>query len=144
METSRIFGLLCSGTAICCFLIAIAHRIKLCLSRSVSCSRLIGGRGHKSGRGIENFARAPIQKPPYLNPAYAPVHSNKINLLCTLIPVGVLQVVLWGWRTLKHCWMILAFLFKSAPLLAPKRSLLPHMYVGRKLSLYSTMVIQCT
>ena len=45
METSTTFGLLCLylGTVICCFLIAIAHRIELYSSESASCLHLSEG-----------------------------------------------------------------------------------------------------
>lgn len=49
----------------------VQHDIKSC---GTNVWAFIGGRGDKSGRGIENFAHTPIHypHPPHLNPAYAP------------------------------------------------------------------------
>ena len=72
METSRIFGLLClcSGTAICYFLITIAHRIELYSSRSVSARILSVGVVIKVGvaskllraRSTRAYAETPLSE----------------------------------------------------------------------------------
>ena len=68
-----IFDLLCvcSGTVVCCFLIALAHRIELYSSEAV----FISEHGNISGHNIEKFARActclHVYRTPYLNPIYS-------------------------------------------------------------------------
>ena len=51
----------------------------------------IGGCGHKSGSGIENFACMPKQKPPYLNPVYAP---GAIGFVCQYLSVVVTKIAI--------------------------------------------------
>ena len=69
MEPPRIFGLLClcSGTAICCFLIALAHKIELYSSEAVSSSLLLVGVAIKVGVASKilraRFARAYKETP---------------------------------------------------------------------------------